>query len=84
MKAAMLDLSRTLPDYTWLVALPQLVSRICHPQKDVVDLTKELVATVLKAYPQQVSKGYGPHRCKIENWRVLQSSTRLDQTAKKR
>eukprot|EP00850_Spirogloea_muscicola_P000260 SM000001S04662 [mRNA] locus=s1:1542427:1556327:- [translate_table: standard] len=42
-----------LPAYQWLTALPQLVSRICHQNEGVLELTKQLIMEVLRRYPQQ-------------------------------
>eukprot|EP00850_Spirogloea_muscicola_P002685 SM000010S04323 [mRNA] locus=s10:934582:948443:- [translate_table: standard] len=42
-----------LPAYQWLTALPQLVSRICHQNEGVLELTKQLITEVLRRYPQQ-------------------------------
>ncbi|XP_024518074.1 serine/threonine-protein kinase ATR [Selaginella moellendorffii] len=42
-----------LPSYQWLASLPQLVSRICHDNEEVVRLVKQIIQSVLQAYPQQ-------------------------------
>ncbi|CAL1372888.1 unnamed protein product [Linum trigynum] len=42
-----------LPTYQWLTVLPQLVSRICHQNEDVVQLVKKIITSVLREYPQQ-------------------------------
>ncbi|CAM6089350.1 unnamed protein product [Calypogeia fissa] len=44
---------KDLPAYQWLTSLPQLVSRICHHNDEVVRLVKHVITTVLQAYPQQ-------------------------------
>jgi serine/threonine-protein kinase ATR len=44
---------KDLPTYQWLTALSQLVSRICHPNEEVVRLVKHIITTLLQAYPQQ-------------------------------
>ncbi|KAH0698336.1 hypothetical protein KY290_016254 [Solanum tuberosum] len=41
------------PTYQWLTVLPQLVSRICHQNEDIVRLVKYIVTSVLQKYPQQ-------------------------------
>ena len=46
-------LLQKLPVYKWLVALPQLTSRICHPNTDVRTLTHEILKKVAAAFPQQ-------------------------------
>lgn len=35
----------------------QLISRVCHANKDVSDLTKAIICKILDAYPQQVGGG---------------------------
>ena len=47
------SLMQKLPVYKWLVALPQLTSRICHPAADVKTLTQEILKTVATTFPQQ-------------------------------
>ncbi|CAN1771051.1 Serine/threonine-protein kinase ATR [Linum perenne] len=44
---------KDLPTYQWLTVLPQLVSRICHQNEDVVLLVKRIITSVLREYPQQ-------------------------------
>ncbi|KAL2643558.1 hypothetical protein R1flu_011145 [Riccia fluitans] len=44
---------KDLPPYQWLTSLPQLVSRICHQNEEVVRLVKQIITIVLQAYPQQ-------------------------------
>ena len=46
-------LLQKLPVYKWLVALPQLTSRICHPNTDVKTLTHEILKKVAATFPQQ-------------------------------
>ncbi|KAM1987180.1 hypothetical protein ACFX15_034478 [Malus domestica] len=60
---------KDLPTYQWLTVLPQLVSRICHQNDEVVRLVKNIITTVLRQYPQQalwimaaVSKSTVPSR----------------------
>ncbi|KAL5561258.1 hypothetical protein UlMin_031005 [Ulmus minor] len=60
---------KDLATYQWLAVLPQLVSRICHQNEDVVRLVKHIITSVLKQYPQQalwimaaVSKSTVPSR----------------------
>ncbi|KAK9914842.1 hypothetical protein WJX75_001188 [Coccomyxa subellipsoidea] len=45
--------SKTLPLYVWLVALPQLISRICHPHLETQRITQHILTRVTSAYPQQ-------------------------------
>ncbi|KAI5434286.1 hypothetical protein KIW84_021232 [Lathyrus oleraceus] len=44
---------RGLPPHHWLSMLPQLVSRICHQNVDVVRIVKDIITSVLIEYPQQ-------------------------------
>ncbi|KAL5978485.1 hypothetical protein ACLOJK_029602 [Asimina triloba] len=44
---------KDLPTYQWLTVLPQLVSRICHQNDEVVRLVKHIITSVLQEYPQQ-------------------------------
>lgn len=60
---------KDLPTYHWLTVLPQLVSRICHQNEEVVKLVKLIITSVLRHYPQQalwimaaVSKSTVPSR----------------------
>lgn len=60
---------KDLPTYQWLSVLPQLVSRICHQNDEVVRLVKLIITSVLRQYPQQalwimaaVSKSAVPSR----------------------
>ncbi|XP_062086906.1 serine/threonine-protein kinase ATR isoform X2 [Humulus lupulus] len=60
---------KDLPTYQWLTVLPQLVSRICHQNEEVVRLVKHVITSVLRQYPQQalwimaaVSKSTVPSR----------------------
>lgn len=42
-----------LPTYVFLTAFSQLVSRICHPQKEVYIELKSIIVKLLVKYPQQ-------------------------------
>ncbi|KAK7390797.1 hypothetical protein VNO78_18880 [Psophocarpus tetragonolobus] len=60
---------KDLPTYHWLTVLPQLVSRICHQNEEIVRLVKLIITSVLHQYPQQglwimaaVSKSTVPSR----------------------
>nr|KYP69208.1 Serine/threonine-protein kinase ATR [Cajanus cajan] len=44
---------KDLPTYHWLTVLPQLVSRICHQNEEIVRLVKLIITSVLRQYPQQ-------------------------------
>ncbi|XP_059314440.1 serine/threonine-protein kinase ATR isoform X2 [Lycium ferocissimum] len=45
--------SNDFPTYQWLTVLPQLVSRICHQNEEIVRLVKRIITSVLRKYPQQ-------------------------------
>lgn len=45
---------QALPMYVWLVALPQLCSRLTHPHPDTATLTRNIITRVFMEYPQQV------------------------------
>ncbi|XP_007041728.2 PREDICTED: serine/threonine-protein kinase ATR isoform X1 [Theobroma cacao] len=60
---------KDLPTYQWLTVLPQLVSRICHQNEEIVKLVKSIIISVVRQYPQQslwimaaVSKSTVPSR----------------------
>lgn len=60
---------KDLPTYQWLTVLPQLVSRICHQNEEIVRVVKHIITSVLRQYPQQglwimaaVSKSTVPSR----------------------
>ncbi|KAK7270160.1 hypothetical protein RIF29_23104 [Crotalaria pallida] len=44
---------KDLPTYHWLTVLPQLVSRICHQNEEIVRVVKLIITSVLRQYPQQ-------------------------------
>ncbi|XP_057769186.1 serine/threonine-protein kinase ATR isoform X2 [Salvia miltiorrhiza] len=44
---------KDLPTFQWLTVLPQLVSRICHQNEEIVRLVKRIITSVLQQYPQQ-------------------------------
>ncbi|XP_065566835.1 LOW QUALITY PROTEIN: serine/threonine-protein kinase atr-like [Artemia franciscana] len=46
-------LAKRLPTYKLLTALSQMLSRTCHPNPDVWDALKILLAKTLRDYPQQ-------------------------------
>ena len=50
----MRDASKRVPSYIWLLALPQLISRICHSNPEVNELNKYIICHVAAAFPQQV------------------------------
>ena len=52
--AIMTDFAKTLPTSAWLAVLPQLISRVCHPNADVAKVTKSIITRVLLRFPQQV------------------------------
>jgi len=50
----MAGLAKALPMYVWLVALPQLCSRLTHPHAECVKVTRNIITRVFMEYPQQV------------------------------
>ncbi|ESQ47406.1 hypothetical protein EUTSA_v10027615mg [Eutrema salsugineum] len=44
---------KDLPTYQWLTVLPQLVSRICHQNGEIVQMVKNIIISVLHQFPQQ-------------------------------
>jgi serine/threonine-protein kinase ATR len=45
--------ARSVPLAAWLTALPQLISRLCHPHPEVAALARSVVQRLLEAFPQQ-------------------------------
>ncbi|ORX89906.1 hypothetical protein K493DRAFT_288711 [Basidiobolus meristosporus CBS 931.73] len=46
-------LNERLPAYQFLTAFPQIISRICHRNKNVFEVLELIIMNVLTAYPQQ-------------------------------
>lgn len=46
-------LATELPSYIWLSVYPQLISRITHPNKDVLSITQDIISRVLAKHPRQ-------------------------------
>ncbi|CAI6340552.1 unnamed protein product [Periconia digitata] len=42
-----------MPAYPWYTALPQIISRISHPDKNVYDVLQNIILKVMAQYPQQ-------------------------------
>lgn len=42
-----------LPSYVFLTAMPQLISRICHPNAEVQEILEAIIVSVLSLHPQQ-------------------------------
>lgn len=53
LNSCMKKLISNLPAFQFLTALPQLTSRICHPNSGVFSLLELIIGKVLKQYPQQ-------------------------------
>ncbi|CAH0564186.1 unnamed protein product [Brassicogethes aeneus] len=47
------DSLKRLPAYIFLTAFSQIISRICHPQKEVHQELKSIIIKLLQHYPQQ-------------------------------
>ena len=52
----MQDLGKHLPLYVWLVALPQLTSRVCHAHAETQRITQHILTRVTAAFPHQVCR----------------------------
>ena len=46
-------LTTELPSYIWLTVYPQLISRICHKNLQVLEILKGIIARVLAKHPRQ-------------------------------
>ncbi|RXG73565.1 Serine/threonine-protein kinase ATR [Armadillidium vulgare] len=53
MNSFLTQLLDRLPLYMFLIALPQLISRICHSNKGVFEVLSKIIATMLIKYRQQ-------------------------------
>lgn len=42
-----------MPAYPWYTALPQIITRISHPDKSVWDVLQNIILKVMSQYPQQ-------------------------------
>ena len=52
------ELCETLPPFIWQACLPQLVSRVNHPETEVFRVLKNLLSSVLRTYPLQAFWGF--------------------------
>ena len=50
----MRGLAGSLPTTAWLLALPQLISRICHSLSDVQQNVQSILVRLAEDFPQQV------------------------------
>ncbi len=54
--------AKALPLYVWLVALPQLASRVCHAHTETQKMTQHILTRVTGDFPHQVTAcPCGPH-----------------------
>lgn len=44
-----------LPVYQWLIVLPQLISRVCHPHAATATTVRDILKRLVIRYPQQAS-----------------------------
>ncbi|KAG8747053.1 serine/threonine-protein kinase M1 [Ceratobasidium sp. 414] len=58
--AVMLDAVSKLNAYQWFTALPQLISRVTHPNRGAYKLLSKIIARIVIAYPQQALWGVSP------------------------
>jgi serine/threonine-protein kinase ATR len=74
--------SNTFPLYKWLIALPQLTSRLTHKNGDVHNLVQMVIVRLFKAYPDQTLWQLAPmlrsrdERRKLSAVTILQISIR--------
>ncbi|KAF9584971.1 serine/threonine-protein kinase M1, partial [Lunasporangiospora selenospora] len=75
----MASLSSCLPEYMFLSAFPQIISRICHRNPDAFKVLQQIVVNVVLAYPDQaiwqmmsVSRSIVPERKRVCN-KILES-----------
>jgi serine/threonine-protein kinase ATR len=52
-KVMMEKFAKSIPSHCWLISLPQLISRICHKNSEVVNITRHIVVQTIMQYPQQ-------------------------------
>lgn len=52
--AHMKEARSSVPPHVWLAVLPQLISQILHPDRNVQAITKAIILRTLVAFPQQV------------------------------
>ena len=50
----MTNFSKRLSPSCWMTAMPQLISRICHDNRDVAELIRLIITDAALAYPHQV------------------------------
>ncbi|KAG9127763.1 serine/threonine-protein kinase M1 [Ceratobasidium sp. 392] len=58
--ATMVDAVSKLNAYQWFTALPQLISRVTHPNKNAYRLLSRIIAKIVVTYPQQALWGVSP------------------------
>ena len=46
--------SKSLPPSVWMTAMPQLISRVCHDNRDVAELIRLIITDAAAVYPHQV------------------------------
>jgi len=72
------EMLRGLPPYVWLVALPQLTSRICHPHCETQRFTQHILTRVTQAFPHQARAAAPGPRALLPGSRVaLQASCQV-------
>ena len=55
--AIMGQLAKNVPMHTWLAALPQLISRVCHPCKEVSELAKSIIVRITQVGGKRARSG---------------------------
>jgi len=81
-------LTQKLPTYMFLTAFPQIISRICHKNKNVFQVLESIIITVLSVYPQQalwqmMSVYRSTYKIRAKRCNVIFGKAKSDPSAKK-
>ncbi|MEW5302991.1 MAG: hypothetical protein WDW36_005724 [Sanguina aurantia] len=49
----MKEVARLVAPVSWLITLPQLISRMCHPHSDVNEVIHSILVRIIEAFPHQ-------------------------------
>jgi len=79
-------LTQKLPTYLFLTAFPQIISRICHKNKNVFQVLENIIITVLTVYPQQalwqmMSVSRSTYKIRAKRCNVIFSKVKSDPSA---
>ncbi|GAV08904.1 ATR [Ramazzottius varieornatus] len=75
-----------IPKYVFLTAMPQLISRICHPNEQAFVLLAEIIAKTTQAFPQQAMWHLAPlnlskKKTRKDRYKRIMELVRKDQPA---